>query len=100
MINPSLREGWGLVNIEANACGVPVMAYNSPGLTDSVKNNLSGIIVKKNTPEELSRAVKDLLKNGKEYEKLKIGAINWSKEFTWDRSRKLSLALIEWIGLK
>ncbi len=34
LINPSLLEGWGLVNIEANAMETPVVAYNSPGLVD------------------------------------------------------------------
>ena len=32
LINPGLREGWGLNVIEANALGVPAVAYNVPGL--------------------------------------------------------------------
>src|SRR5690606_4353049 len=38
MVNPSLLEGFGLVNIEANAVGTPVVGYTSRGLVDSIKN--------------------------------------------------------------
>jgi glycosyltransferase involved in cell wall biosynthesis len=41
LINPSILEGFGLVNIEANAMGTPVVAYKSRGLIDSVKHNRS-----------------------------------------------------------
>src|SRR5258708_30926270 len=41
LINPSLLEGWGLVNIEANAIETPVVAYNSPWLLDSVNDGVS-----------------------------------------------------------
>lgn len=95
MINPSFLEGFGLVNIEANACSTPVVAYNSPGLTDSIKNNISGIIVSKNTPETLAETVDEILTNTKIYKKLQLSALNWSKKFAWDKSRKSSLAFIE-----
>ena len=100
LINPSLLEGWGLVNIEANAVGTPVVAYNSLGLIDSVKNNMSGVICKENTPQDLAQKVYELLNNDKKYKELQSGAIVWSKKFSWDNSKKLSLALINEIGLK
>ena len=95
LINPSIREWWGLVNIEANAMGTPVVAYNSPGLTDSVKDNVSGILCKKNSPEEMAQVVEELLKNSKKYKKLQKKSIKWSKKFTWKGSQKLSIDLIE-----
>jgi len=98
MINPSVREGWGLVNIEANAMGTPVVAYRSPGLVDSVKDSQSGILCKENTPEELAKEVFNLLNNPKTFKKLQKGAISWSKNFSWQRSRKLSLKLIDKIA--
>ncbi|RME21685.1 MAG: glycosyltransferase family 1 protein, partial [Candidatus Zixiibacteriota bacterium] len=39
---PSLKEGWGLTNIEANAVGTAVIAADSPGLRDSVRDNETG----------------------------------------------------------
>lgn len=100
MINPSIREGWGLVNIEANAMAIPVVAYDSPGLVDSVKDGESGIVCKKNAPKEMAKNVMRVLGNKKELEHLQKGALSWSKQFDWNVSKKLSLALIEEIGLK
>lgn len=100
MINPSLLEGFGLVNIEANSCGIPVVAYNSPGLTDSVKDGVSGIICKENTPENLAKNVSFLMKDKKKYKNMQKSAVKWSKKFDWNSSRKLSLALIEELVLE
>lgn len=95
LINPSIREGWGLVNIEANAVGTPIVAYRSPGLVDSVKDGQSGIICRKNTPEEMAKEVFNLLNSKNRYDNLRRGAILWSKRFSWEKSTKLSLKLIE-----
>ncbi len=94
LINPSVREGWGLVNIEANSVRTPVVAYNSPGLIDSVKDGVSGIICKENSPECLSKTIFDLLKDKSRYEKYQKGALLWSKNFSWKKSKQLSLSLI------
>lgn len=98
LINPSIREGWGLVNIEANSMGTPVVAYKSPGLIDSVKDGQSGIICKMNTPESMAEEVLNLLNDNQLYIKLQKGAAVWSKNFSWEKSRKLSLDLINFIS--
>ncbi len=100
MINPSLLEGFGLVNIEANAVGTPVVAYNSPGLVDSVKQNVSGVIVKENLPKSLAEAIIEILDNEKKYKKMQESSIKWSQRFDWNTARKSSLALVEKIGLQ
>lgn len=94
MINPSIREGWGLVNIEANAMATPVIAYNSPGLVDSVLDGKSGIICKENSPQQLADEVHKLLSLKQKYEKLQKQAVWWSKQFTWEKSHKASLDLL------
>ena len=94
LVNPSVHEGWGLVNIEANSTATPVVCYKSSGLVDSVKDNISGIVVKSNTPEELANTIKSLLNNEDRYRKIQEGALSWSRNFSWDKSRKLSLDLI------
>lgn len=95
LVNPSIREGWGLVNIEANAVGTPVVAYKSPGLIDSVKDGVSGVICKSNSPEEITKEVIDLLSDADKYKRLSAGAISWSKKFSWAKSKKQSLMLCE-----
>jgi len=100
LINPSVHEGWGLVNIEANAMGTPVVAYRSAGLVDSVKDERSGVLCEENNPKNLADEVFDLLNDGMRYKKLRRGAIEWSKSFSWEKSREMSLDLIKEIWSK
>lgn len=95
LINPSVHEGWGLVNIEANVVGTPVVSYKSAGLVDSVSDGVSGIIVRNNTPLEIATAIKNSLSDEKSYNKLKTGAVKWSSNFSWGFSKKKSLDLIQ-----
>lgn len=94
LVNPSILEGWGLVNIEANAVGIPVIAYNSPGLIDSVKDGISGLICNNNSPECLADSIGKVLNDEILYENLQKGAVSWSNKFSWDESRKKGLTLI------
>lgn len=95
LVNPSAHEGWGLVNIEANSMGTPVVAYRNPGLTDSIKDGYSGILTKKNIPEELVREITKLLKDENRYKRLCSTAKIWSRNFSWEKSRKLSLKIVK-----
>ncbi|MDO8638535.1 MAG: glycosyltransferase family 4 protein [Candidatus Daviesbacteria bacterium] len=95
LINPSIREGWGLVNIEANSVSTPVVAYNSPGLVDSVKENISGVICKENTPEQLAENILNLIGDQSRYKVLQKNCLSWSKNFKWENSRKASLGLLK-----
>ncbi len=94
MVNPSIREGWGLVNIEANAMSTPVVAYPSAGLIDSVQDKKTGIIVSKSTPEALATAIHTLMDDRKKLSLLQTGAYHWSERFNWESSRALSLSLL------
>ena len=98
LINPSVREGWGLVNIEANSVGTPVVAYNSAGLIDSIKQGYSGFLCEENKPRHIAAKVEDLIDKKAIYKKLQQTSILWSKRFNWDQSRKLSLDLIKRIA--
>jgi glycosyltransferase involved in cell wall biosynthesis len=95
LVNPSVREGWGLVNIEANTMGTPVVAYNSPGLIDSVKDGESGLICDQNLAENMAQLVKRLVNDKKLYLQLAEGAKQWASQFNWEKSRKQSLEIIE-----
>ena len=95
LINPSIREGWGLVVIEANKMGTPTVAYNSPGLRDSVVNNRTGIICKENKASELAKNIIKLVEDKKLYCRLQKGAMDWSQQFSWRKSTQKSFKLIE-----
>ena len=94
MINPSILEGWGLVNIEANAMGMPVVAYQSPGLVDSVSDGKSGILCKTNTVGEMVKEIENLIQDREKYKRLQKGAKEWSNRFSWEQSKKESVKLI------
>lgn len=98
LINPSVKEGWGLVNIEANSLGVPVVAYLSRGLIDSVNDGVSGILCSQNTPSELAENINRLFNDQVLYKLLSRGAVAWSNNFSWKKSTAMSLELIYRIG--
>lgn len=97
LINPSIREGWGLVVIEAAAVGTPTIAFDVPGLRDSIINNKTGIIDKYNSPDSLAEKVINLLSDGKKYWQMKKEVVKWSKGFSWEKSASRSLNLINYL---
>jgi len=60
---PSLREGMPNVNLEAAACGLPVVSTNATGCRDSVVDGVTGLLAKPSDPEELLVALSRLLNN-------------------------------------
>lgn len=95
LINPSIREGWGLVNIEANRMKTPVVAYNVSGSCNSVKEGESGLLSEAGQYSILASNIIELLSKPEKFKKLQQTAYEWSNNFDWEKSRKLSLKLIE-----
>jgi glycosyltransferase involved in cell wall biosynthesis len=85
-VNPSHKEGWGITNIEANACGTAVVANDAPGLRDSVLHGKTGLIYKSNDRDDLSRCIDDLLKDPARRESLEREGREWALSFSWDSS--------------
>ncbi len=81
---PSTKEGWGLTNIEANACGTAVIAANVAGLKDSVRDNESGFLYPHGDIDALASKIKTVLTDNTERERIENGALAWSKQFSWD----------------
>ncbi|KPL02901.1 MAG: hypothetical protein AMJ90_04530 [candidate division Zixibacteria bacterium SM23_73_2] len=94
-VYPSLKEGWGLTNIEANACGTPVLASDVPGLKDSVKAGESGFLFPYGDSKKLSELMLDLFTKRKLREKLSEGGLRWAKNFSWDKAALETMILIE-----
>lgn len=95
LINPSVREGWGLVNIEANVVGTPVVAYSVAGIKDSVINGKTGILVEFGDYRSLAKNALKLVNNKKLYLKFQNDCKKWSGKFLWKKATKKSLRLIE-----
>lgn len=82
----SVKEGWGLVVTEANSQGTPAVVYDSDGFRDSVRHEKTGLICKKNNPENLSKKIKKIMADKDEYEKIRLNAWEWSKEISFEKS--------------
>ncbi|TAN39405.1 MAG: glycosyltransferase family 1 protein, partial [Nitrospirae bacterium] len=95
VVNTSIKEGWGITNIEANACGTPVISANVPGLRDSVKAGVSGLLYEYGNIKQLSEQMLLLLTNQSELMRLSEGAVEWAKTFSWDNSAELMLKRCE-----
>lgn len=99
LLNPSIREGWGLVVIEAASVGTPTIAYDVAGLRDSVKDGETGLLALPN-PIDCAGKIKKVFKDKKLYELLRENCFKWSKEFSWEEASRQSLNLLKKIVQK
>ncbi|OGC76994.1 MAG: hypothetical protein A2145_03630 [candidate division Zixibacteria bacterium RBG_16_40_9] len=94
-VYPSLKEGWGLTNIEANACGTPVIASDVPGLRDSVLPGKSGLLFDYGNIENLASVLIQILSDQNLRNRLIQGGLEWAKKFSWEKTADKSLEIIE-----
>ncbi len=85
-VTTSQKEGWGITVIEANAAGTPVVAYDVPGLRDSIVHNETGILVPDNNVQLLAESISQLLQQPERLAIMSAKARAWSERFTWDAS--------------
>jgi len=98
---PSIREGWGLTNIECNAVGTTVVAADSPGLRDSVKDGVTGLLYPYGNIESLATKLLMILDDEKYRQKLEQEALKWAQNFDWDIAAKsFERLLFEIVGEK
>jgi glycosyltransferase involved in cell wall biosynthesis len=83
LLMTSVREGWGLVVTEANACGTPAVVYDVPGLRDSVRDGETGILVRP-WPIALAEGMLRLYEMGDAYERMAAKARVWSSTFSYE----------------
>lgn len=86
LVNPSVREGFGLNVIEANALGTPCVAYDVAGLRDAVRNVETGLLAKAGSVEDLAEKIVLVLIDDLLRSKLSKNALEYSRTFSWDRS--------------
>jgi len=63
LVVPSIDEGFGLVAVEGQMCATPVIAANSGGLSDIVRNGQTGVLVPPLDPTTLAQAIDAMLRN-------------------------------------
>jgi glycosyltransferase involved in cell wall biosynthesis len=85
-------EGWGLVVLEAAAAGVPTLAYDVPGLCDSVLADRTGWLLEseEGLADGIARVLADLDEPGRA-SAVRADCTAWAERFTWDEMRRRSL---------
>jgi len=80
----SVKEGWGLIVMEANACGTPVVVARSPGLVDSSRDGVNGLFYDYGDVPALAEKIDRLLSDDALRGKLGRQAVDWARQWTWD----------------
>lgn len=88
VVFPSAKEGWGIVNVEAAACGTPVVASDSPGLRESVRHGATGLLVPHGDPRALADALARLAADRALVTTLGQAARAFAAEFSWDAAAR------------
>jgi glycosyltransferase involved in cell wall biosynthesis len=86
LVYPSPKEGWGIAAMEAAACGVPVVASDSPGLRDAVRHEETGLLVPHGDLEALTAALSRLLADAPLRRRLGEAGVPWARQFSWDHA--------------
>ncbi len=95
VVNPSMKEGWGIINIEANACGTPVIAANVPGLRDAVQHGESGLLYEYGNIASLTDILRQILLDRALHHHLQQGALRFAQRFDWDVSAQAMIEEME-----
>ncbi len=83
---PSCKEGWGITNVEAAACGTPSLASDSPGLRDSVRHGTTGYLVPHGDVPALADRMVELAGDLGLVERLGQQARRFAEGLSWDRA--------------
>ena len=88
LIHTSKLETFGLVAVEANAMGVPVLTTNSGSLLEIVEHNKNGFYSENLIDGNVNNFVKDLLNNKKKFDEITLNCLEKSKRYNWAETAK------------
>ena len=80
----SPKEGWGITNLEAGACGTPSVASDSPGLRESVLDGKTGLLVPHGDVDALAGAIRRLVTDHELRRRLGKAARAYAETLSWD----------------
>ncbi|MDP9846266.1 D-inositol-3-phosphate glycosyltransferase [Streptosporangium lutulentum] len=86
VVVPSHAETFGLVAVEAQACGTPVVAAAVGGLRTAVRDGISGVLVDGHDPARYARALGDLVSAPRHLRRLQEGALAHASRFGWEQA--------------
>ena len=83
LIHTSQFETFGLVAIEANAMGVPVLTNNNGSLMEIIENNKNGFLSENLVNRDVNNFVHNLLNENQKFEEISLSCIEKSKKYDW-----------------
>ena len=86
LVFASPKEGWGITNLEAAASGTPVVASNSPGIRESVRDGETGFLVPHGDIKAMAAAMAQLAHDPALVSALGAQARQFAETFTWERA--------------
>lgn len=95
VVVPSYSESFGLVALEAQACGTPVVATAVGGLRTAVADGISGVLVDGHNPKAWSSVIARLLQEPQRRVLLSMGAIEHASHFGWDATARGTLDIYD-----
>ena len=95
VVLPSPKEGWGISNVEAAACGTPALASDSPGLRETVRHGETGFLVPHGDAAALAERMVALASDKALVERLGAAARAFAVPLTWDRAALATAAQLE-----
>jgi glycosyltransferase involved in cell wall biosynthesis len=84
LVHPAMHEGWGTAILEAAAAGTPTLGFDVPGVRDSVRPRITGLLA--TTEDEFMRDWIALARDGAHRARLAEHARAWAAEHTWSRA--------------
>lgn len=95
LLLPAVREGWGLVVLEANTCGTPAIGYDVPGLRDSIMDGVNGRLVRDGDYRAMAAAALALLEDRPGLRRLSADSRAYAGKFSWSRSADEFLSFLD-----
>jgi glycosyltransferase involved in cell wall biosynthesis len=86
LVFASPKEGWGITNLEAAACATPVVASNSPGIRESVRDGETGYLVPHGDTRAMGAAMTRLASDAALVDQMGTQARRFAETFTWERA--------------
>jgi D-inositol-3-phosphate glycosyltransferase len=94
---PSYSESFGLVALEAQACGTPVVASAVGGLRTAVSDGISGILVDGHDEKAWASVIARLIAEPQRRVLLSMGALEHAKKFGWENTARQTLDVYDWV---